>query len=77
MVARTTAKLTGHRNQCPTCGELFTRLSVFDKHRTGKFGVNRRCLTRAEMEAEGMFRGPDNFWRGNKREGFSGPPDAA
>lgn len=60
-------KLTGQRNQCPTCGEYFTRNSVFDKHRTGTFAPPaRRCLTVPEMEAAGMFLGADGFWRGSR-----------
>jgi hypothetical protein len=80
MVTRSTVKLTGQRNQCPTCGELFTRNSVFEKHRTGKMD-NRRCLTVEEMDAAGMFRGEDQFWRGARYdEPFysspTSPPDA-
>jgi hypothetical protein len=60
-------KLNGERNQCPTCGEYFTRNSVFDKHRTGDYvPASRRCLGAAEMEAKGMFLGADGFWRGAK-----------
>ena len=29
-----TKRLTGQRNFCASCGQYFTRLSVFDKHRT-------------------------------------------
>jgi hypothetical protein len=58
-------KLNGQRNQCPTCGEYFTRNSVFDKHRTGNFvPPQRRCLSPAEMVSKGMFLGNDGFWRG-------------
>lgn len=79
MVTRSAVVLRGERNQCPTCGELFTRTSVFDKHRTGKFGVSRRCLTPDEMEARGMFRGEDQFWRGSRMPESvnQGLPDAA
>lgn len=55
-------KLTGQRNQCPCCSEFFKSNAAFDKHRTGKFGVSRRCMTAAEMEAKGMVRRDDGFW---------------
>lgn len=61
--------LGGDRNQCPSCGELFNRTSVFDMHRTGKHGVNRRCMSVAEMEADGMFKANDGFWRGARFAG--------
>jgi hypothetical protein len=57
-------KLTGERNQCQGCKQYFTRTSVFDKHRIGEHGKNRRCLTPAEMIAKGMFVGADGVWRG-------------
>lgn len=68
MVTRSDVVLRGQRNQCPSCGLLFTRNSVFDKHRTGAFGKNRRCRTQEEMDAEGMFLGSDGFWRGSRYE---------
>lgn len=53
--------LRGGRNQCPTCGEFFAGLEAFDAHRTGDWGKpkkpsKRRCLTLAEMVAEGFTR---------------------
>lgn len=79
MVTRSKARLTGQRNQCPACGELFTRNSVFAKHRVGKFGISRRCMTVDEMNAAGMFKGEDQFWRGAKYGGpycpRPGPPE--
>ena len=58
-------KLTGDRNQCPTCGQLFKSTHAFEKHRTGEFGKDRRCRTEEEMSAKGMFKGDDGFWRGS------------
>jgi hypothetical protein len=49
-------------NQCPTCGELFKSLTAFDDHRTGKFGVNRRCLDKHEILSRGMCQNRDNLW---------------
>lgn len=77
MVTRSPVVLRGQRNQCPTCGLLFTRNSVFDKHRVGAFGKDRRCATIPEMEGRGMFVGSDGFWRGSRYESPGGPPDAA
>jgi hypothetical protein len=31
-------------------------------HRTGQFGVNRRCITPQEMEAKKMSKNTDGFW---------------
>lgn len=57
-------KLTGQRNECPTCGERFNSNAAFDKHRTGHYGVDRRCMTAEEMQAHGMVKRDDGFWRG-------------
>jgi hypothetical protein len=41
---------------------LFNSNAAFDKHRTGQFGVDRRCRTEAEMIAAGMAKRADGFW---------------
>lgn len=56
-------RLTGQRNQCPACAELFNSNAAFDKHRTGRFGVDRRCMTAEEMRKRGMVLRDDGFWR--------------
>lgn len=61
----TRMKLTGDRNQCPTCRLYFNSTSAFDKHRTGTFGFDRRCLTAPEMEARGMTTNEAGFWVGS------------
>ena len=48
--------LTGNRCECPTCGEVFRSTAAFDKHRTGKHGIDRRCMTTAEMVGRGMAK---------------------
>jgi hypothetical protein len=58
--------LSGDRNQCPSCGELFNSTYAFDKHRTGSFGVDRRCMTAHEMKACGMSKNSDLFWISQK-----------
>ena len=46
-------RLTGDRNQCPSCLLGFNSTPAFDKHRTGPFDGVRRCLTEVEMLAKG------------------------
>ena len=66
-------KLTNHRCQCAACGEVFTRTSSFDKHRTGQYAKpgewagDRRCMTIGEMLAKGMARNADGVWAGSAR----------
>lgn len=68
MTTRTDAILTGNRNQCPQCGELFNSLSAFDAHRYGPHEDNgRRCLTPAQMTARGMIR-VGRWWVTSLRE---------
>lgn len=54
-------KLTGDRNQCPSCSEFFNSSRAFDKHRTGG-ATQRRCLSVPEMQAKGMLKNNDMFW---------------
>lgn len=54
--------LTGQRNQCRGCNQYFNSNLAFDKHRTGHFGHNRRCLTPDEMIAKGMSLNKRGFW---------------
>lgn len=54
--------LRGDKNQCPGCHEYFNSTGAFEKHRTGKFGVDRRCRTSEEMTALGMVKKEDGFW---------------
>lgn len=54
--------LRGQRNQCSVCGEYFNSNHSFEIHRTGKFGVDRRCLTPEEMRAKGMSLNAAEFW---------------
>lgn len=52
----------GDRNQCPSCKELFNSSAAFEKHRTGAFGIDRRCLTVDEMRAKGMEVNAAGYW---------------
>lgn len=56
------AILRGDRNECPTCLELFNSTFAFDKHRVGKIGVDRRCMTQDEMVGSGMGKNKAGFW---------------
>ncbi|WP_250532419.1 hypothetical protein [Caballeronia sp. ATUFL_F1_KS39] len=61
------ATLTGDRNQCCECGELFNSNRAFDRHRTGTYGVRqgpdaRRCLSHSEMRLLGMTKNSAGFW---------------
>jgi hypothetical protein len=55
-------RLTGDHNQCPGCAELFNSTAAFDRHRTGDYGVNRRCRTVEEMTARGMIKNAGGWW---------------
>ena len=42
---------------------MFTSLSAFDLHRTGKFQRKmRRCLTEQEMREQGMVQNEKGWW---------------
>lgn len=60
-------KLGSARNQCGGCGQYFNSNWAFDRHRTGKFGVDRRCKTPEEMQADGLRLNKDGFWAGEPR----------
>ncbi|NBX51269.1 hypothetical protein EBT25_15430 [bacterium] len=62
--------LRGDRNQCTVCKQYFNSIGAFDKHRTGKHGEDRRCLTPEEMENKGMILRPDGFWIGEKMSNY-------
>ena len=55
-------KVSGDRNQCAGCGELFNSSFAFDKHRTGEFGKDRRCMTVEEMKSKGMDINAAGYW---------------
>lgn len=55
-------QLGGDRNQCQGCKEFFNSTAAFDKHRTGEFGVSRRCRSEQEMKDKGMARNSSGFW---------------
>lgn len=63
MIAYPPFKLKGDNCQCRACGLLFRRTSTFDKHRVGKVGAERRCLTAEELKAMSWFQDSAGFWK--------------
>jgi hypothetical protein len=59
--------LSGDRNQCPACSKYFNSSLAFEKHRTGQFGIDRRCMTTEEMLEKGMSEKIDGFWITKKK----------
>lgn len=55
-------RLTGDRNQCRACRKYFNSTKAFDKHRTGRYGIDRRCLDDSEMQSKGMSKNTLGFW---------------
>lgn len=55
-------KVSGGRNQCPGCAELFNSTAAFDKHRHGDFGKDRRCMTADEMKVKKMDINAAGYW---------------
>lgn len=47
------------RAHCSGCHETFTTYLASDKHRTGAFGVDRRC---AHPGSVGLVQRPDGIW---------------
>lgn len=77
-------KLSGQRNQCQGCKQYFNSNTSFEVHRTGKHGVDRRCMTPDEMKAKGMLINKAGFWiteeshyRGKDHEGNETQEDSA
>ena len=52
-------KLTGNRCLCRGCGEVFSTVGNFDRHRSGPW-ESRVCL---EPTAVGLFRSPVGVWK--------------
>ena len=58
--------LTGSKNQCGSCKQMFNSNTPFTLHRIGKFRVDRRCMTTEEMLAAGMSLNKAGFWVSEK-----------
>jgi len=61
-------KVGKSRNQCRGCGLYFGSNSAFEGHRTGTFGVDRRCRTPEEMQARGFSLNMFGYWVGASKE---------
>lgn len=58
-----TPRLSGDRNQCPSCGLPFNSTAAFDKHRSGTFTPPARvCLDPTVMLEMGMALNTSGFW---------------
>jgi hypothetical protein len=64
-------KLTGKRNQCQGCKQYFNSNTAFEKHRTGTYGKDRRCMTEEEMKAKGMSLNAQSFWISESNDRFN------
>jgi|GEM_PF-1557872 len=72
-----TLTVSNSRCQCSGCGEFFNSLSPFDKHRIGRHGVDRRCLSEPEMLEAGMDKNTAGYWVTARNEGgFWGKKEA-
>lgn len=58
----TTRTLRGHHCQCVSCGECFNSAHAFDRHRVGRPGVDRRCMSAFEMRRAGMIMSVTGWW---------------
>jgi len=58
--------LRGDRNQCQGCKEYFNSTGAFEKHRTGQYGVDRRCRTPEEMIGRGFSLNAAGYWIASK-----------
>lgn len=56
---------------------FFNSVTAFDKHRTGEYGVDRRCMTVDEMTANGMSVNEAGYWIGSSMERWKNENDTA
>jgi hypothetical protein len=61
--------LRGDRNECPVCLLPFNSTAAFSKRKTGQIGVDRRCMTTAEMLAKGMLTNASGYCDAVRRAG--------
>jgi hypothetical protein len=62
MSPMTSARLTNKRCMCPTCKEVFSTLSNFDRHRVGTHG-ERVCVAPSSTGME-IKHGSNGTWWG-------------
>jgi len=63
MEPKTTAPPTHRRCVCATCGEVFSTIANFGRHRVGNYSDGRKC---ADPESVGLEikSGPSGSWWG-------------
>lgn len=60
---QTKAVLKGKRCECTSCGEIFSSISSFDKHRPApKDGTKRVCIDPLDCGLEIRERGGNTYW---------------
>lgn len=69
-MSQTSAILKGKRCMCPTCGEFFSSITMFDKHRAGEHGVDRHCLDPQTLGMVIRERGNNTYWTMPMPDGF-------
>jgi hypothetical protein len=63
-------KLSGDRCKCVSCGLYFNSTAAFDKHRSGAYATDRRCLTVTEMADKGFRTNKRGFFVFGKNPGL-------
>ena len=48
---------------CMSCHQSFASQTGFDRHRIGRYGIDRRCATTDEMTAKGWSTDTRGDWR--------------
>lgn len=51
------------RSHCPSCCRTFSCDSAADKHRVGKFGIDRRCVDPAEVGLTAVVKPYGVMWQ--------------
>jgi hypothetical protein len=63
--------LKGDKCRCSACGLYFNSTRAFAEHRVGRYGIDRRCLSSAELAARGMRLTNSGFWTTSTPAGFA------
>ena len=58
----TNAKPTHKRCVCPTCGEVFSTIANFDRHRKGDYETGRVCVDPASVGMEIKVGSGGSWW---------------
>jgi len=62
------AKLTGKRCGCPTCGEVFSTESNFERHRVGDYRSGRVCVAPETVGLNLVETATGSVWKMPPRE---------